>query len=325
MEFGVLGDSGLRVSRLALGLAFRGQADEHIMEATVRRALEHGITFFDSANDYGRIPSAPYGGPSERALGRAIAGCRDKVVITTKVGFELGPDRADPGGSRPHIMREIDQSLRRLATDYVDIFLVHRRDPITPLEETVSAMADVVRQGKARTWGICNFQAWEGATALHHARRLGVASPILMQNAYNLLNRGFEQEMLPFCRAERLGVMAYSPLALGLLTGFYRPGKPPPSGSLMAGEGRDVYDGVFMEQSHRVLKAVEQIADARACPPAHVALNWVLARPEVTVAIVGCDTPEQVDANMGATSWRISDAERTELDAVSCSQVLAAR
>ena len=323
MEFGVLGDSGLRVSRLALGLAFRGQTDEHIMEATVRRALDHGITFFDSANDYGRIPSAPYGGPSERALGRAIAGCRDEVVIATKVGFELGPDRADPGGSRPHIMREIDLSLRRIGTEYVDIFLVHRRDPTTALEETVSAMADVVRQGKARTWGICNFQAWEGATALHHARRLGVAAPILMQNAYNLLDRGFEREMLPFCRAERLGVMAYSPLALGLLTGFYRPGKPPPQGSLMAEEKRDVYDATFTEHSRRVLQVVEEIANVRACPPGHVALNWVLARPEVSVAIVGCDTPEQVDANMGATSWRVSDTERAELDAVSSGHVLA--
>ena len=317
MDVAMLGNSGVRVSRLALGLAFRGQTDERVMEATIHRALDRGISFFDCANDYGRTPTDPYGGPAERALGRSIAGQRDEVVVTTKVGFDTGPGPNDSGGSRLHIMREIERSLGRLATDHVDIYLVHVRDPATVLEETVSAMVDVVRQGKARAWGICNFQAWEGATALHLARGLGGAPPILMQNPYNLLNRSVEIEMLPFCRSEHLGFMAYSPLALGLLTGFYRPDTSPPVGSLMAENKREVYDTMFDDQAHRVLATVERIASTRACPPAEVALNWILSHQEVTVAIVGCDTPEQVDANMGATSWRMNDEERSELDSVS--------
>ena len=317
MDVAMLGNSGLRVSRLALGLAFREQTDESLMEATIVRALDRGITFFDCANDYGRTSTDPYGGPAERALGRAIAGRRDEVVLITKVGFDIGSGPNDSGGSRLHIMREIERSLGRLATDHVDIYLIHRRDPTTVLEETVTAMMDVVRHGKARAWGICNFQAWEGATALHLARGLGGAPPILMQNPYNLLNRSVEIEMLPFCISERLGFMAYSSLALGLLAGFYRPDKSPPVGSLMAEGKRDVYDTMFTDQVHRVLRTVERIAGERACPPSDVALNWILSHQEVTVAIVGCDTPEQVDANMGATAWRMSDDERRELDSVS--------
>ena len=194
MDGAMLGNSGVRVSRLALGLAFRGQTDESLMEATIHRALDRGITFFDCANDYGRTSTDPYGGPAERTLGRAIVGRRDEVVLTTKVGFDTGPGPNDSGGSRLHIMREIERSLGRLATDHVDIYLVHVRDPNTGLEETVTAMMDVVRQGKARAWGICNFQAWEGATALHLARGLGGTPPILMQNPYNLLNRSVETD-----------------------------------------------------------------------------------------------------------------------------------
>jgi len=321
----VLGQSAIRVSRLALGLAFRDQTDESVMQATAARALDRGVTFFDTANDYGRIPSDPYGGPSERALGRAIAGHRHEVVISTKVGFVLRPGTSDSGGSRRHIMQEIERSLGNLGTDHVDIYLLHRRDPTTAMEETVRTMIDVVLQGKARAWGICNYLAWEGATALQIANRLGGPLPILMQNPYNLLNRSLEREILPFCEEECLGVMAYSSLGLGLLTGFYRPGEPPPAGSLMDLKKRDVYETMFSEHAHRVLRTVERIAADHSCPPAHAALNWVLARPGVSVAIIGCDTPEQVDENMDATAWQMSDAERDELNAVSDRDVLDVR
>ena len=318
MEFSLLGSSGIRVSRLGLGCGFRNQTDLRVMEAAIRRAIERGVTLLDCSNFYGKTPATPYGGASELALGRAIAGCRDDVVITSKVGFPIGPGPNDLGGSRMHIMREIDRSLRRLQTDYVDIYILHWRDPDTALEETVSAMLDVVRQGKARAWGMSGFVAWEACKALMIAERLGGPRPAMVMHPYNLLDRTPELELLPFCREERVGFFAYSPLAVGLLTGFYRPGRPPPPGSVMAAPAkRAEYDQVFRGRAIPILAEVERIAAARACVPAHVAINWVLSHPEVSAALIGCDTPNQVEANLNALSWQLSTEERKELDCVS--------
>ena len=318
MEIALLGSSGIRVSRLALGLGFRNQTDLRVMEAAIARAMERGVTLLDCSNFYGRTPDTPYGGASELALGRAIAGRRDDVVITSKVGMPIGPRPNDQGGSRLHIMREIDRSLRRLGTDRVDVYIVHRRDPATALAETVSAMLDVVRQGKARAWGLSGFAAWEACKASMIAEQLGGPRPAVVMCPYNLLDRTAELDLLPFCREERVGLFAYSPLAEGLLTGFYRPGRPPPPGSVMATKAkRTQYDQTFRGRAVQVLAAVERIAAARACVPAHVATNWVLSHPEVSVVIMGCDTPGQVDANLNALSWRLTTEERRELDLVS--------
>ncbi len=318
MEIALLGSSGIRVSRLALGLGFRNQTDLRVMEAAIARAMERGVTLLDCSNFYGRTPDTPYGGASELALGRATAGRRDDVVITSKVGMPIGPRPNDQGGSRLHIMREIDRSLRRLGTDRVDVYIVHRRDPATALAETVSAMLDVVRQGKARAWGLSGFAAWEACKASMIAEQLGGPRPAVVMCPYNLLDRTAEIELLPFCREERVGLFAYSPLAEGLLTGFYRPGRPPPPGSVMATKAkRTQYDQTFRGRAVQVLAAVERIAAARACVPAQVATNWVLSHPEVSVVIMGCDTPGQVDANLNALSWRLTTEERRELDLVS--------
>ena len=318
MEIALLGSSGIRVSRLALGLGFRNQTDLRVMEAAIARAMERGVTLLDCSNFYGRTPDTPYGGASELALGRAIAGRRDDVVITSKVGMPIGPRPNDQGGSRLHIMREIDRSLRRLGTDRVDVYIVHRRDPATALAETVSAMLDVVRQGKARAWGLSGFAAWEACKASMIAEQLGGPRPAVVMCPYNLLDRTAELDLLPFCREERVGLFAYSPLAEGLLTGFYRPGHPPPPGSVMATKAkRTQYDQTFRGRAVQVLAAVERIAAARACVPAHVATNWVLSHPEVSVVIMGCDTPGQVDANLNALSWRLTTEERRQLDLVS--------
>ncbi len=318
MEIALLGSSGIRVSRLALGLGFRNQTDLRVMEAAIARAMERGVTLLDCSNFYGRTPDTPYGGASELALGRAIAGRRDDVVITSKVGMPIGPRPNDQGGSRLHIMREIDRSLRRLGTDRVDVYIVHRRDPATALAETVSAMLDVVRQGKARAWGLSGFAAWEACKASMIAEQLGGPRPAVVMCPYNLLDRTAEIELLPFCREERVGLFAYSPLAEGLLTGFYRPGRPPPPGSVMATKAkRTQYDQTFRGRAVQVLAAVERIAAARACVPAQVATNWVLSHPEVSVVIMGCDTPGQVDANLNALSWRLTTEERRQLDLVS--------
>ena len=318
MEIALLGSSGIRVSRVGLGCGFRNQTDQRIMETAIRRAIERGVTLLDCSNFYGKTPDTPYGGASELALGRAIAGCRDDLVITSKVGCPIGPGPNDLGGSRMHINREIDRSLRRLQTDHVDIYIVHWRDPDTALEETVSAMLDVIRQGKARAWGMSGFSAWESCKAAMIAERLGGPRPAMIMHPYNLLDRTPELELLPFCRQERVGFFAYSPLAVGLLTGFYRPGRPPPPGSVMAApRRRSEYDQTFRGRAFQVLAAVERIAAARACAPAHVAINWVLSNSDVSVALIGVDTPDQVDANLNALSWQLTPEERRELDRVS--------
>ena len=318
MDIALLGSSGIRVSRLGLGCGFRNQTDQRVMETAIRRAIERGVTLLDCSNFYGKTPDTPYGGASELALGRAIAGCRDDLVITSKVGCPIGPGPNDLGGSRMHINREIDRSLRRLQTDHVDIYIVHWRDPDTALEETVSAMLDVIRQGKARAWGMSGFAAWESCKALMIAERLGGPRPAMIMHPYNLLDRTPELELLPFCREERVGFFAFSPLAVGLLTGFYRPNRPPPPGSVMAApRRRSEYDQTFRGRAFQVLAAVERIAAARACAPAHVAINWVLSNADVSVALIGVDTPDQVDANLNALSWQLSPEEREELDLVS--------
>ncbi len=318
MEIALLGSSGIRVSRLGLGCGFRNQTDLKVMETAIRRAIERGVTLLDCSNFYGKTPDTPYGGASELALGRAIAGCRDDLVVTSKVGYPTGPGPNDLGGSRTHIMREIDRSLRRLQTDYVDIYIVHCRDPDTALEETVSAMLDVIRQGKARAWGVSTFKAWEVCKVTMLAEQLGGPRPAMVMAPYNLLDRTPELELLPFCREERVGMFAYSPLAEGLLTGFYRPGRPPPPGSVMAAEAkRTQYDQTFKGRAFDVLATVERLAAARACVPAHVAINWVLSNADVSVTLIGVDTPDQVDANLNALTWRLSAEERRELHQVS--------
>lgn len=325
MEYAILGDTGLRVSRIALGLAFRGQTDVEEMERTVRRGLDSGINFLDCANDYARIPDSPYGGAAEEAMARAIAGRRDKVVITSKVYWDSGPGPNDRGGSRYHIMREIERTLRRIGTDHLDIYLLHERDRDMALEETVEAMCDLVRQGKTRYWGICNFKAWEASKALGIADGLGGPRFACVQNPYSLLNRVLEDEMLPFCREERRGVMAFSPLAVGLLTGTYRADEPPPPGSFWARARADQFAATMGGAAGAVLDVVLEIAAEHDRPPSQVAIRWVLARPEVTTAIVGCDTAEQVDANMTALDFELDDEQLTRLNDASAGVVVPVR
>ena len=323
MTISSLGSSGINVSLISLGLGFRGQRDVNTMVSVVQQALDHGVTFFDCSNRYGKTVDSPYGGMAEVALGRSISGCRDEVVITSKVGMNVGAGPNDFGGSRLHIMREVDRSLQRLATDHIDIYLVHCRDVETALEETVASMIDVVRQGKARAWGVANFTAWEACKALCIADRLGGPRPSVVQSPYNLLCRDVERELLSFCRVENLGLMTYGPLAIGLLSGFYRPFTPPPKGSVMAESARRLYEQSFRGQAIEVLSEVERIGEQRECAPSQVALNWVLSHSEVSSAIVGCDVPEQVDVNMAAAEWCLTASERDDLDTVSHSASLS--
>src|SRR5438874_2340022 len=232
MHYVSFGSSGLRVSRLALGLGLRGQNDEGEAERLIRRAHEGGINLFDCANIYGLGDDRRYAGRSEEILGRALRDVRDDVVITSKGVSPVGTGPNDRGASRYHLMREVERSLRRLGTDRIDVYLLHAFDAATPLEEQFRALDDLVRQGKVRYVGVCNYQAWQVCRALWVQDGLNAAPLITVQNPYSLLNRSLEAEMFPLVRSMGLGAMAYAPLATGLLSGAYEPGRPPPAGSL---------------------------------------------------------------------------------------------
>ena len=234
MEYVNFGKAGVKVSPLALGLGFRGQGDEKAAQRLVEHAIDSGINLIDCANIYGLMDDRANIGRSEEVLGKAIQGKRDDVVITSKVFSQMGPGPNDAGLSRYHIMREVERSLKRLNTDHIDVYLIHAYDEATPQEETIRALDDLVRSGKTRYIGCCNHQAWQACKALWIADSINATPYMCIQNMYNLLNRDLETEMFGLVREEGLGVMCYSPLAVGLLSGVYSPDEPPPAGTLWA-------------------------------------------------------------------------------------------
>lgn len=317
MEYVNFGKAGLKVSRLAYGLGLRGQADEQEAQRVIEKAIDMGINLIDCANLYSPTDDHKQFGRSEMILSRAIQGKRDQVVITTKVAGPVGTGPNDRGLSRGHILREIDNSLRRLQTDYVDVYLVHLYDETTPLDETMRALDDVVRAGKARYIGCCNFHAWQVTKGQWVADRHHLTPFMCIQNEYSLLQRTPEQELLGLARGEGLGVMAYSPLAVGLLSGLYRKGQPAPQGSYWATRGKDRYQGYMDGPAGNVIAAVCAIADEVGKTPAQVALAWVLSHPEVTCAITGGDTIAHLEDNFGALGWKLDAEHRARLDEIS--------
>ncbi len=317
MEYVNFGRAGVKVSRLALGMGLRGQADEKLAQRMVEHAVDQGINLLDCANIYGPMDDRANIGQSETILGRAIKGKRDHVVITSKVASRVGSGPNDSGLSRYHILREIEASLRRLQTDHVDVYLVHSFDPTTPLEETVRALDDVVRSGKARYVGCCNYAAWQVCRALWVADTLNANGYMCVQNQYNLLNRQLEVEMFGLVRDQGLGLMAYSPLAVGLLSGTYRPGQPAPDGSLWATRLAANFDGAMQGTATSVVNTVQQVAAELGKSEAQVAVAWLLSHPEVTCAISGPDTIEQLDDVLGAVGWELPADVRQQLDDVS--------
>ena len=245
MQYVSLGKSDLNVSRIALGLGFRGQSSENEAIRLIEHAIDSGVNFIDCANKYRLRTGAPdEHGSSEEILGQVLATRRDQLVITTKVGAEVGLGFDGGGCSRDNIMRQVERSLQRLNTDYIDLYLLHVFDAKTPLEETLQAQDDLVKSGKVRYFGCCNYQAWQVCKALWLAERLQSVSPVCVQNHYSLLNRQLEREMFPLVRDQQLGVMAFSPLAVGLLSGLYIPGEEPRDGSLW-NERREEYESVL--------------------------------------------------------------------------------
>lgn len=317
MEYVALGNSGLMVSRMALGLGLRDQRDERQAERLIHRAVDQGITLFDCANVYGPGDDRAFIGKSEEILGRALKGRRDDVVITSKVNQPIGSGPNDRGSSRYHIMREVERSLARLATDRIDVYLLHVYDAATPVDEQFRALDDLVRQGKVRYVGVCNYQAWQVCQVLGVQERINASRLITAQNPYSLLNRDLEQEMFPFARASGVGIMAYAPLAIGLLSGAYRPDGPQPATTLWARSGRESLEAAMAGRPGEVIRAAFAVAERTGATVAQVALRWVLAHPEISVVITGADTTEQLDDNVGAVGQRLADADLDGLNRVS--------
>ncbi|MDA1258878.1 MAG: aldo/keto reductase [Chloroflexi bacterium] len=320
MEYVNFGKAGVKVSRLALGLAFRRQPDADIAERTVERAIELGINFLDCANAYGLNNDGTTRGTSEEVLGRVLKRHRGDLFISSEVYASIGNGPNDGGSSRYHILREIDRTLTRLDTDHIDLYILHEYDDSTPVEETMRAMDDLVTAGKIRYAGVSNHRAWQVIKALWTQDKLGLDPLICVQEPYNLLNRDVEAEMLPAIRSHGFGLMTYSPLAVGLLSGVYVPGEAPPAGSLYATARADLFGGAMDASARAILDVLHDVAAAHEKTVAQTAINWVLSHPEVSVAITGGDTPEHMDDNIGALGWPISDAERSRLDAVSIGQ-----
>ena len=320
MEYVNFGRSGLKVSRVAYGLGLRGQDNGDEAERVIERGIELGINFIDCANVYGFGDAYETRGTSEQLLARVLKRHRDDLVVTSKVASRIGEGPNDAGLSRYHIMREIDRTLDRLQTDHIDIYILHVYDEETPLEETLRALDDVVRAGKTRYVGVSNFQAWQVLKALWMQDRLGLDPLICIQNPYNLLNRELELEMWPAQHDQRFGVMTYSPLGVGLLSGVYTPGEPPPEGTLYARGRAQALEKDLNEAAVRTLEILRRIAGAHGRTVAQTAINWVLSHPEVTAAITGGDTVAHMEENAGAVGWSITPEDRALLDEASAGQ-----
>ena len=320
MEYVNFGKAGVKVSPLALGLGLRGQGDADAAQRLIEHAIDSGINLIDCANIYGLMDDRANVGRSEEILGKAIQGKRDDVVITSKVFSQMGTGPNDAGLSRYHIMREVERSLKRLNTDHIDVYLIHAYDETTPQEETIRALDDLVRSGKTRYIGCCNHQAWQACKALWIADSINAVPYMCIQNMYNLLNRDLETEMFGLVREEGLGVMCYSPLAVGLLSGVYSPDEPPPSGTLWAAR-QDEFSRQMSGATGQVISTLKRLAAELGKTPAQLAVAWVLSHPEVTIAISGSDTIEQLDDTLGGVGWELDSAVREELDEVSRSFV----
>ncbi len=311
MEFRYLGRSGLQVSIVGLGCNnFGRRCDADQTRLVVDRAIELGVNFFDTANVYGP------GGLSEEYLGRALAGRRPQVVVATKFGMRMGPGPMESGGSRRHIIASVEDSLRRLGTDYIDLYQFHAPDARTPIEETLRALDDLVSAGKVRYIGHSNFAGWMAAEAHFVAQGNRFAPFVTAQNEYNLLDRRIERELVPACNAYKLSVLPYFPLASGFLTGKYRPGEPPPPGTRLAGAG-PMADRVLSEKNFRTLAGLEAFAQAHGHGMLDLAIGWLASQSHVGSVIAGATKPEQVEQNVAAVEWKLTAEELAEVDRLS--------
>ena len=314
MQHTTLGNTGLVVSRLAFGaMTFSSgnrdlpsvyKVEEAVADRLVGQALDAGVNFFDTADVYAR-------GQSEEILGRALASRRTEVVIATKVGGRTGKGLNDAGLSRRHIMASVDSSLRRLGTDWIDVYLVHRFDPNTPMEETLAALDAVVRAGKVRYIGFSNWSAWQVSAAMEMMRANGLTPFTHGQMYYSILGRDIEHEFVPMLRRYGLGLTTWSPLSGGALTGKYRKGAPDGGARLQTMDMMPIDQAV----ADAALDRLDAIAGERNATVAQVALAWLLAKPHVTSVILGAAKPAQLEDNLGAAAIALTADEVAAFDA----------
>ncbi|WP_299619479.1 aldo/keto reductase [Pelagibius sp.] len=311
MDMRKLGRSGLTVSPLCLGtMMFGDQTDEDSARRIIDHARDHGVNFIDTADQYAK-------GASEEIVGRAIAKNRDSWVLATKAGNPVRETHANSAGlGRKWLLQAIEDSLDRLDTDYVDIWYLHLDDYSTPLEEAVSAVADVLGSGKAIYWGVSNFRAWRICELIRLAELAGIDRPVVCQPYYNAMTRVPEVEILPACEHYGLGVVPYSPLARGVLTGKYAPGEAPPEGTRAARNDKRMMQTEFREESMVIAQKIQAHAEAKGMKAADFAVNWVLANPIVTSVLAGPRTLEHWEGYLGALEHGFDEEDEALLNSL---------
>ncbi len=305
-----LGGSGLRVSAVGLGCNNFGQrTDPETSRKVIHKAIDLGITLFDTADIYaGR-------GGSETVLGEVLGPRRKDIVLATKFSKAMSDDGGRQGASRRYIMAAVEDSLRRLKTDYIDLYQQHDFDPLTPIEETLRALDDLVRQGKVRYIGNSNFPAWRVAEAEHTARAAGTVRFVSCQDEYSLLVRGIEKDLLPAAQHYNLGLLPFFPLASGLLTGKYRRGAAAPADTRFASMPA-LRERYVTPRNEAIVDKLKAFAEARGHTMLELAFSWLAARPQVASVIAGATRVEQVEANVKAIAWRLTAEETAEIDAL---------
>lgn len=319
MEYRTLGRSGLKVPALSFGTGTFGGTNEFFQKwgsTDVKEAsrltdicIDHGVNFFDTANVYSA-------GASEEILGAALKGKRDQVLISTKATFPMGDGPNDKGSSRFAIIKECEASLKRLGTDHIDVYFMHGFDALTPVEETLSALDNLVQSGKVRYIGCSNFSGWHVMKSLATSEKNGLARYVTYQGYYSLVGRDYEWELMPLGLDQGLGLMVWSPLGWGRLTGKIRRGQKPGEGRIASG-GQDGGPEVDNEYLYDVVDVLDVIAKETGKTIAQVALNWLLQRPTVSNIVVGARNEEQLKSNLGAVGWNLSSDQVARLDAVS--------